>query len=53
MDAFVLAMGDMLTSLFAGLVVFAMVGFIAHEQNLEDITKLEIRGKFNHIKYTN
>lgn len=43
-DAFVVSIGNCLTSFFAGFVIFGIIGFMAHELGLP-VDKVAVQGK--------
>lgn len=43
-DAFVVSIGNCLTSFFAGFVIFGIIGFMAHELGLP-VEKVAVQGK--------
>lgn len=44
-DAFVVSIGNCLTSFFAGFVIFGIIGFMAHELGLP-VEKVAVQGKW-------
>ena len=50
-DAYIVSIGDAITSIFAGLVIFAILGFMANELSTT-VDKVADEGRANHKIYS-